>query len=98
MRIFLRLFQLPREPRRNPLINVLELEEPKFAVCFHLIHRLSPEATAELSPPSTPPIHTQLALAEQALKEAHARGASEGFLLKNLEKDCECKICVTLKS
>ena len=38
----------------------------------------------------SPPLEAQRARAEAALAEARQLGATEGFLLKNLEKDCEC--------
>ena len=48
-----------------------------------------PEAALELPPLSPPPLETQRAIAEAALADARDTGATEGFLLKNLEKDCE---------
>jgi hypothetical protein len=71
------------------MISILELEEPKFVVSFHLIPKLSAEAVAVLSPLSPPPLEMQRQLADDALREAKHLGASEAFVLKNLEKDGE---------
>ena len=86
-------FQLPRDPwrqRANPLINVLEVDEPnRCSVSFHFMPRPPPELP-ELPPALAPsPLETQRAVAEAALADARELGATEGFILKNLEKDCE---------
>ena len=70
---------------------MLEVDEPdRCSVSFHFMPRLPPEAALELPPLSPPPIETQRAIAEAALADARDIGATEGFILKNLEKDCEC--------
>ena len=69
---------------------MLEVDEPdRCSVSFHFMPRLPPEAALELPPLSPPPIETQRAIAEAALQDARDIGATEGFILKNLEKDCE---------
>ena len=75
----------------NPLINVLEVDEPnRCSVSFHFMPRAPPEAAElPLSPLAPHPLETQRAVAEAALADARQLGATEGFLLKNLEKDCE---------
>ena len=53
----------------------------------------SPPPSLPVGPPPdlrSPPLEAQRARAEAALAEARQLGATEGFLLKNLEKDCEC--------
>ena len=52
----------------------------------------SPSSLPVGPPPDlrSPPLEAQRARAEAALAEARQIGATEGFLLKNLEKDCEC--------
>ena len=35
--VYLFYFQLPREPRRHPLINILEVDDPKLGIVFHLM-------------------------------------------------------------
>ena len=113
-------FQLPREARRNPLINVLEVDDPRLGIVFHLSPRLVPAsplgggmvqpmpppppppppppssadgpsaAASPSSPPvPPPPLEVQRAMAQAAMDQAREAGADEGFLLKNLEKDCE---------
>lgn len=82
------MFQLPREQRRNPLINILEVNDPKFAITFHLMPRLT-SLTPHLDSPLAAPMDLQRGLAMTALDEARKMEATEGFLLKNLEKGCK---------
>lgn len=95
--------QLPRQPRRNPLISILELEDPKFSTAFHLMSRLhaapmSPLLSPQMqqqqqsssmeSSPEAIVAELQRQLAQAALDDVkEIRAASEGYLLKNLEKD-----------
>ena len=127
--------QLPRESRRNQLLNVLEVDDPRLAITFHLMPRLTsltPHLDGAGSPPPPPmipllhsppsaasPLHSagattvhsplagaapgspvgvdafgaplslQRSLAQSALDHARESHATEGFMLKNLEKDCE---------
>ena len=89
------LFQLPREPRRTSLINILELEDPKLSITFHLMSRLS-SLTPHLDSPLSAPGELQRGLAQEALDCSRGLQATEGFLLKNLEKDCKIKTIVEL--
>ncbi|XP_059080524.1 uncharacterized protein LOC131878543 isoform X2 [Tigriopus californicus] len=82
---------LPREPRRNQIINILEVSNPQLTITFHLMGPLSP-TTPQYDTPSNEsaaPLELQREVAMQALAEACKLGATEGFLLKNLEKDSE---------
>ena len=107
------MFQLPREPRRNHLINILEVNDPQLSITFHLMPRISPlnphlesplggggglsPAAAPLGGPMFPgpdgvpvsPMDAQRDLALRALNDAKELRATEGFLLKNMEKGCE---------
>eukprot|EP00094_Tigriopus_californicus_P009510 TCALIF_09168-PA protein Name:"Protein of unknown function" AED:0.26 eAED:0.36 QI:0/0.5/0.4/0.8/0.75/1/5/250/509 len=85
------LKDLPREPRRNQIINILEVSNPQLTITFHLMGPLSP-TTPQYDTPSNEsaaPLELQREVAMQALAEACKLGATEGFLLKNLEKDSE---------
>ena len=81
-------FQLPREPRRHPLINVLEVDDPKLGIIFHLMAPLS-SINPHLDSPLSTPMVLLRKLAQEELARAKELKATEGFLLKNLEKDCE---------
>ena len=82
------MFQLPREPRRHPLINILEVDDPKLGIIFHLMAPFT-SLTPHLDSPLSTPLVLQRKLAEQELARAKELNAAEGFLLKNLEKDCK---------
>eukprot|EP00095_Tigriopus_kingsejongensis_P005026 maker-scaffold139_size317827-snap-gene-2.24 protein:Tk05026 transcript:maker-scaffold139_size317827-snap-gene-2.24-mRNA-1 annotation:"conserved hypothetical protein" len=85
---------LPREPRRNQVLNILEVSDPQLTITFHLMGPLTPNTPVyEDPPPDFPypvaPLEVQREAALQNLAEACKLGATEGFLLKNLEKDSD---------
>jgi len=80
---------LPREPRKtNQMINILEVEDPKLIVCFHLMGRLHPVSSV-MENPLVNHMDLHLDLAKQLLKSAQDLNATEGYLFKNLEKDAD---------
>jgi len=80
---------LPREPRKpNQMINILEVEDPKLIVCFHLMGRLSP-INSVMENPLVNQMDVHLDLAKQLLTSAKDLNATEGYLFKNLEKDAD---------
>lgn len=80
---------LPREPRKqNNFINIVEVDDPKIIVSFHLMGQLSPLNTV-LENPLANPMNIHLNLCQGLLQSAEKLSATEGFLLKNLEKDAD---------
>jgi len=80
---------LPREQKKtNQIINILEVEDPKLIVSFHLMGRLSPLSSV-LENPLVDQMDLHLDLSKQLLKTAQELNASEGYLFKNLEKDAD---------
>jgi len=80
---------LPREPRKtNQMINILEVEDPKLIVCFHLMGQLNP-LSAVMENPLVNHMDLHLDLSKQLLKSAQDQNATEGYLFKNLEKDAD---------
>ena len=79
--------QLPRGPVPKKLINILEMDDPKLTITFHIMGPLTALTPHLESPLSTPAaLHRQLA--QEELAKAQELNATEGFLLKNMEKDC----------
>ena len=86
--IFLQLIlQLPRNPRTQ-LINVLEVDDPKISIVFHMIAPLE-SVTPHLESPLAEPMVLLRQLAKEELDKAKELQFSEGFLLKNLEANCK---------
>jgi hypothetical protein len=53
---FEQLFQLPREPQGHPLINILEVDDPKLGIVFHLMHpftSLNPQLVSYFTNPDS---------------------------------------------
>jgi hypothetical protein len=85
-------FQLPRDPRKaNNLINILEVEDPKIIVSFHLMGQLHPVAPA-LANPLVNSLDVHYDLSKSLLNRAQGLHAGEGYIFKNLEKDGESSI------
>lgn len=64
------------------------MEDPKIAIIFHMIgpfESLTPHLDSPLSTPGA--LQRELALEE--LARSKELNVTEGFLLKNLEKDCK---------
>ena len=70
------------------MINILEVDDPKLAITFHMIGPLS-SLTPHLDSPLATPSALIKQLAMDELAKAKELNANEGFLLKNLEKDCK---------
>jgi hypothetical protein len=70
------------------LINILEVDDPKLAITFHIMGPLT-SLTPHLESPLSAPQHLQRQLAQLELAKAQELNATEGFLLKNMEKDCK---------
>ena len=97
---------------------MLEVDDPRLGIVFHLAPRLVPVTAASpvmpippasddpmtsspspssssspphvVFPPNPPsPLEVQRSMAQESLDRARQDGAGEGFVLKNLEKDCE---------
>ena len=64
------------------------MDDPGLAITFHLMPRLS-SLTPHLDSPLAAPGELQRELAQTALDKAKELNATEGFILKNLEKDCK---------
>ena len=80
-------FQLPREPRKsNNLINILEVDDPKIIVSFHLMGQLHP-LNSMLTNPMVNSLDVHFNLSRNLLKCAQDLSAGEGYIFKNLEKD-----------
>ena len=78
---------MPRGPVPKKLINILEMDDPKLTITFHIMGPLTALTPHLESPLSTPAaLHRQLA--QEELAKAQELNATEGFLLKNMEKDC----------
>jgi len=78
---------LPRNPC-NQLINVLEVDDPKLAIVFHMIAPLE-SLTPHLESPLTDPMVLLRSLAKDDLDRSKELHISEGFMLKNLEANSE---------
>jgi hypothetical protein len=76
-------FQLPRNPT-NQLINVLEVDDPKLAIVFHMIAPME-SLTPHLDSPLAEPMELLRKTAKEEMDRAKDQGISEGFVLKNLE-------------
>jgi len=70
------------------LINILEVDDPKLAITFHIMGPLT-SLTPHLESPLSAPAALQRQLAQEELAKAQELNATEGFLLKNMEKDCK---------
>ena len=81
------ILQLPRNPRTQ-LINVLEVDDPKISIVFHMIAPLE-SVTPHLESPLAEPMVLLRQLAKEELDKAKELQFSEGFLLKNLEANCK---------
>jgi len=80
---------LPREPRKsNNLINILEVEDPKIIVSFHLMGQLHP-LNSMLENPMVNSLDIHFNLSNSLLKSAQDLHAGEGYIFKNLEKDAD---------
>ncbi len=64
------------------------MDDPKIIVSFHLMGPLNPLNTM-LENPLANPMSIHLSLAQGLLQSSQQLSATEGFLLKNLEKDGE---------
>ena len=63
------------------------MDDPKLTITFHImgpLTPLTPHLESLLSAPAA--LHRQLA--QEELAKAQELNATEGFLLKNMEKDC----------
>ena len=85
-------FQLPRNPR-SQLINVLEVDDPKISIVFHMIAPLE-SITPHLESPLAEPMVLLRQLAKEEIDRAKELQFSEGFILKNLEANCK-HICTS---
>jgi len=80
---------LPREPRKsNNLINILEVDDPKIIVAFHLMGQLHP-LNSMLENPMVNSLDVHFNLSRNLLKSAQDLSAGEGYIFKNLEKDAD---------
>eukprot|EP00092_Neocalanus_flemingeri_P026433 GFUD01028654.1.p1 GENE.GFUD01028654.1~~GFUD01028654.1.p1 ORF type:complete len:397 (+),score=86.11 GFUD01028654.1:71-1192(+) len=80
---------LPREPRKsNNLINILEVDDPKIIVSFHLMGQLHP-LNSMLENPMVNSLDVHFNLSRNLLKCAQDLSAGEGYIFKNLEKDAD---------
>jgi len=80
---------LPREPKKgNNLINIVEVEDPKIIVSFHLMGPLHPLNTI-LQNPMVNSLDVHFDLSTNLLKSAQELNAGEGYIFKNLEKDAD---------
>ena len=79
--------QLPRDPRKSGnLINVLEVDDPKLIVSFHLMGQLNP-VNSVLANPMVSSLDVHFDVSRNLLKTAQELNATEGYIFKNLEKD-----------
>lgn len=74
----------------SPAINVVEVEDPKISIIFHIIGPLA-SLTPHLDSPLTTPHTLQRQMVMDELAKGKELNANEGLLLKNMEKDCECR-------
>lgn len=80
---------LPRDPRKSGnLINVLEVDDPKLIVSFHLMGQLSP-VNSMLTNPMVNSLDVHFETSRNLLKTAQELNATEGYIFKNLEKDAD---------
>jgi len=82
---------LPRDPRKaNNLINILEVEDPKIIVSFHLMGQLQLHPiTPALANPLVNSLDVHFDLSKTLLSRAQSLNAGEGYIFKNLEKDAD---------
>lgn len=83
------VLQLPTAPSPNKTnaLNMVEVDDPKTCLMFHMMTTLEP-IDPILESPLSDPMARQTAAACSLLTEiAGTRVASEGMLLANLEKD-----------
>lgn len=80
--------QLPQEDANHPLINVMQVEDPRQAVAFQMIPRLFVN-DSDPDFPEAASNDMQRSMASEALNKGKGLNCTEGFLLKNLEKDCK---------
>ena len=79
--------QLPRDPRKSGnLINILEVDDPKLIVSFHLMGQLNP-LNNMLANPLVSNLDVHFDVSRNLLKTAQELNATEGYIFKNLEKD-----------
>ena len=64
------------------------MDDPKLAITFHIMGPLTP-VSPHLESPLSQPQYLQRQLAQEELAKAQENHATEGFLLKNMEKDCK---------
>ena len=67
---------------------MLEVDDPKLAIVFHMIAPLE-SLTPHLESPLTDPMVLLRSLAKDDLDRSKDLHISEGFMLKNLEANCE---------
>lgn len=67
---------------------MLEVDDPKLAIVFHMIAPLE-SLTPHLESPLAEPMELLRKLAKEDLDRAKELHISEGFMLKNLEQNCE---------
>jgi len=80
---------LPRDPRKSGnLINVLEVDDPKLIVSFHLMGQLAP-VNSMLANPMVNSLDVHFDVSRNLLKTAQELNATEGYIFKNLEKDAD---------
>ena len=63
------------------------MDDPKLTITFHIMGPLTP-ITPHLESPLSAPAALHRQLAQEELAKAQELNATEGFLLKNMEKDC----------
>ena len=64
------------------------MDDPKLTITFHIMGPLTP-LTPHLESPLSAPAALHRQLAQEELAKAQELNATEGFLLKNMEKDCK---------
>jgi len=80
---------LPRDPRKSGnLINILEVDDPKLIVSFHLMGQLTPLNNV-LANPLVSNLDVHFDVSRNLLKTAQQLNATEGYIFKNLEKDAD---------
>lgn len=80
---------LPREPRKSSnLINILEVDDPKIIVSFHLMGQLHP-VNSMLANPMVNSLDVHFEVSRNLLLQAKELSAGEGYIFKNLEKDAD---------
>ena len=79
--------QLPRQPS-SQLINVLEVDDPKVNIVFHMMAPLE-SLTPHLDSPLADHNVLLRKLAKDDLERCKELHVNEGFTLKNLEANCK---------